>query len=232
MVDLSGAILRDVDLSGAKILDALLTNTEVSGMISGLRVNGVEVAPLVEAELDRRHPERVVLRATTPSGLREAWAVVESMWRPTIELAWRLPETARQQRIDDEWSLVETLRHLIFVVDAWFGRTVLGDVEPYHRLGLTPSFLGDASALGLDLAARPSFEEVLGVRRQRMDRVGQFLATVTADELCRPRRNNDAAGYPPATEDTVLGCLHVVMDEEWNHHQYAIRDLSILTATT
>ena len=47
----------------------------------------------------------------------------------------------------------------------------------------------------------------------------------------RPRSNNDAAGYPPATDDTVLDCLHVVMDEEWNHHQYAARDLAILTAT-
>jgi DinB superfamily len=96
---------------------------------------------------------------------------------------------------------------------------------------LTPAFLGDASALGLDLEATPSFEEVLDVRRQRMDRVRQFLATVTADERRRPRYNNDAAGYPPATEDTVLDCLHVVMDEEWNHHQYATRDLAILTAT-
>ena len=23
-----------------------------------------------------------------------------------------------------------------------------------------------------------------------------------------------------------MACLHVVMDEEWNHHQYATRDLA------
>jgi hypothetical protein len=229
-VDLSGATLRDVNLSGAKIVDALLIDVELSGLIGGLRVNGVEVAPLVEAELDRRHPERVVLRATTPAGLREAWDVVEAMWQPTLELARQLPEAATHQRVDDEWSLVETLRHLVFVVDAWFGRPVLGDAHPYHPLGLTPTFLAGVDALGLDLDATPSFDAVLGVRRQRMDRVRQFLATVTAGELGARRRNNDDRGYPPPTDHTVLGCLHVVMDEEWNHHQYAVRDLAVLTA--
>jgi hypothetical protein len=43
------------------------------------------------------------------------------------------------------------------------------------------------------------------------------------------RRKSDDSGYPPPTEDTVLGCLHVVMDEEWNHDQYAVRDLAVLT---
>lgn len=123
-VDFSGATLRDVDLTDAKIVDAVLVNADVSGLIIGLRVNGVDVAPLVEAELDRRHPERVVMRSTTASGMRQGWAAVEVMWAPTIELGLGLPEPARHQR--------------------------------------------------------------------------------------------------------VLACLHVVTDEEWNHHQYAIRDLALL----
>jgi hypothetical protein len=227
-VDMSGATFRDVDLRGAKIVDALLENVELSGLITGLRVNGVEVAPLVEAELDRRYPERLALRATTPDGLRDGWAAVEAMWQPTIDHARSLPESARQERVDDEWSLVETLRHLVFVTDAWFGRAVIGTAPPYHPLGLPPSFLGDVSALGIAVDARPSFEEVLAVRHERMASVAAYLAVVTADELQGPRRGNDGAGYPPPTEHTVLACLHVVMDEEWNHHQYAIRDLAVL----
>lgn len=43
--DLSGAVFRDVDLTGATI----------SGLISGLTVNEVEVGPLIDAELDRRY---------------------------------------------------------------------------------------------------------------------------------------------------------------------------------
>ena len=47
--DLSGAKMHDVDLSGVRITDAMLVDTELSGMIANLKVNGVYVAPLVEA---------------------------------------------------------------------------------------------------------------------------------------------------------------------------------------
>ena len=229
-VDLSGVTMRDVDLRGARIIDAVLVDADVSGLITGLRVNGVEVGPLVEAELDRLHPERLQLRGTDPESLRTGWAVVETFWRPTIELARSLPEDMRQRRVNGEWSLVETLRHLVFVTDAWFGRAVLGRVDPYDPLGLVPTFLGDGTALGLAAPGEPSFEDVLAVREQRMASVRRYLATVGPDELERPRRGNDAAGYPPPTGHSVVACLHVVMDEEWNHHQYATRDLATLTA--
>ena len=230
--DLSGARMHDVDLSGARITDAMLVDTDLSGMIAGLKVNGVYVAPLVEAELDRVHPERVAMRATTPEGLRDGWVAVEAMWQPTIELAHRLPEPTLHQRVDDEWSFVETLRHLIFATDAWFGRAVLGDADPYHPFGLVPAFLAAETAkLGLDEHAAPSFAEVLDVRAGRMAHVRDFLATVDERTLHDPRRRNDTDGYPPPTEDTVLSCLHVVMDEEWWHHQYASRDLATLTAS-
>ena len=230
--DLSGAKMHDVNLSGVRITDAMLVDTELSGMIANLKVNGVYVAPLVEAELDRLHPERVAMRATTPAGLREGWASVEAMWRPTIELAHRLPEPTLHQRVDGEWSLVETLRHLIFVTDGWFSRTVLGQVDPYHPFGLVPAFLAaDAAKLGLDAHAAPSFAEVLDVRAGRIARLRDFLASVDEPTLLEARLRNDADGYPPPTEDTVLSCLHVVMDEEWWHHQYAARDLATLTAS-
>ena len=229
-VDLSDVTMRDVDLRGARIIDAVLVDVDMSGLITGLRVNGVEVGPLIEAELDRLHPERLRLRGTDPEGLRSGWAVVEELWRPTIEHARSLPEDVRQRRVDGEWSLVETLRHLVFVTDAWFGRAVLGLAEPYDPIGLVPTFLGDGTALGLATAGDPSFDEVLAVREQRVASVRRFLATVDEDELGRPRRGNDEAGYPPPSGHDVLACLHVVMDEEWNHHQYATRDLAALTA--
>ena len=39
----------------------VLVDADLDGEMEGLRIWGVEVAPLVEAELDRRHPERVAL---------------------------------------------------------------------------------------------------------------------------------------------------------------------------
>jgi len=40
------------------------------------------------------------------------------------------------------------------------------------------------------------------------------------------KRPGPAEGYPPAEERTPLDCLRVVIDEEWDHHQVAIRDMA------
>lgn len=51
--DFSNAQFRGVVFANVVITDSWLLNASISGMIQGLTVNGVEVAPLVEAELDR-----------------------------------------------------------------------------------------------------------------------------------------------------------------------------------
>ena len=58
-VDLTNARFHLVDLTGVMIRGAALVNVDISGDIKNLRVNGVDVVPLVEAELNRRYPERV-----------------------------------------------------------------------------------------------------------------------------------------------------------------------------
>src|SRR5690349_22751331 len=77
--DLSGAVMRAVDIEGAEIDAPWLLEGD-----GGLRVNGVDVIPLVEAELNRRFPGRAARRATTPDGLRAAWAGVEATWAATL----------------------------------------------------------------------------------------------------------------------------------------------------
>lgn len=77
--DFSGAHLHGLSFEAARITDGWFRDAENSGCIGGLRVNGVEVAPLVTAELDRRFPQRVKLRATDPVGLGEAWRVIEDV---------------------------------------------------------------------------------------------------------------------------------------------------------
>lgn len=49
-----------------------------------LFVNGVDVVPLVDAELNRRFPGRKLQNAQTPKGLSEAWAVAPSAWQETV----------------------------------------------------------------------------------------------------------------------------------------------------
>jgi hypothetical protein len=227
-VNLAGARFRAVDLSGAKMDDAMLVGAELSGLIIGLRVNGVEVAPLVTAELDRLHPERVTLRPRDSAGMVAACDALDAMWAPTMERARALPEAALHERVEDEWSFLETLRHLIFVVDAWVSHAVLGEDRPYSPIGMVPSFLGDPSAMGIHPDADPTVAEVLGVRADRLAVVRRVAESLTDADLTRPGPSGVALGYPPETTHSPGECLRVVFDEEWCHHQYAIRDLAVL----
>jgi uncharacterized protein YjbI with pentapeptide repeats len=70
-VDLTGARFRTVDLTGVKISGALLVDMDISGDVEHVLVNGVDVAPLVEAELNRRYPDRAKMRPGDAAGYRE-----------------------------------------------------------------------------------------------------------------------------------------------------------------
>jgi len=225
--DFSRARLHSPSFEGTRITDAWFFNADISGDLEGLRLNGVEVAPLVEAELDRRFPERAKLRASDPPGLAEAWATLEEIWRTNLARAQALPEPALFERVDDEWSFVETLRHLILATDCWLLRTVKQLARPYHPWGVAGSWLTDPASLGIDPHATPSFLEVLAVRRGRVDMVRETIAGLTAGELERVCVPPDAPGHPREAH-TVLHCLHVILNEEWQHSSYANRDLDII----
>ena len=227
--DFSGARLHAPNFEGAKITDGWFYGADISGNLQGLRLNGVEVAPLVMAELDRQFPQRAKLRATDPAGLAEAWDLIEDIWRATVARARALPLPSLFERVDDEWSFVETLRHLVMATDCWLRRMVKGIDRPYHPCGLAGSWLSDPASWGIDPDAEPLLDEILDVRRERMDEVKQTIAGVTADELQRVCVPPAAPGHPTSPH-TVLACLHVILDEEWEHHRYAVRDLTSLEA--
>jgi hypothetical protein len=216
-----------VTLVGARFIGSVLVDVEIDALVQNLTVNGVDVVPLVEAELDRRHPERLALRPTDVEGACKALDVVDAFWAPTIELVRSLPEEARHQRVAGEWSVVETLRHLLFVYDAWYGRAVLGEGNPYHHLGLTASFL-NAEDFGLDIDLRPDLDQVLTARKARQDQLRAHLATMDDQILGRPVSTHGVAGFPPEEERSPLDCLRVILDEEWSHHRFAVRDLAVL----
>ena len=231
-VDLTGATFRDCDFRRTKIADSWLTDVNFSGLIEHFFVNDVDVAPLVEAELDRRNPERVPLREMrTADDYRAVWATLEQLWSETVARARKLPDSMLQERVDDEWSFVETLRHLVFATDAWAFRTVLDEPMPFDRLGLTHSAYprADATALGVDLDARPTVDDVLAVRADRVARVHAIIDGLTEAELERTCRRPPAPGYPDEPR-TVGRCLRVVMGEECEHRRYANRDLTVLEA--
>jgi len=230
VADLRGARFTDCDLTGVTIRDGWLVNVSISGYLSNVTVNGVDVTGFVDAELDRRHPERVQFReAKTADDVRAIWDTIERLWAQATERAGRLPAAALDQQVNQEWSFAQTLRHLVFITDAWASRTVLDEERPYHPLGLPQSWYpaADAAALGIDLTAQPGYDEILAARAGRMAVMRRIVAGLTDDGLGRLCRRSPAPGYPDE-ERTVIDCIAVVMDEEIEHHRFAVRDLAVL----
>jgi len=220
--DLSGAVMRGVDVAGVDIDAPWLLNGE-----SSLCVNGVDVVPFVEAELNRRFPGRADRRAGDPDGLRAAWVKVEHMWAATLERVAAMPTGTVDVSVNNEWSFAQTLRHLVMATDTWLGRAILESDQPYHPIGL-PNFEYETDGYDMSVFATvtPSYAEVLEVREGRVAMVRDFLATVTQEELGTPRKNPWAPEHP----ETTLSCLHTILEEEWEHHRYAVRDLDTIEA--
>ena len=230
--DFTGARFRDCDLRKVKIADSWLTDVNVSGLVGNFVVNDVDVTAYVEGELDRRHPERVQLRAMrTADDYRAMWVTIEQLWAETVARAGRLPEPALHHRVDDEWSFVETLRHLIFATDAWAGRAILDEPAPYCPFGIPHGSYppADAAALGIEVDARPSLAEVMAARGNRMALVRGIIDGVTDSSLEQVSPRLPTPRHPDETR-TVGSCLRVIMVEECEHRRYAVRDLAVLEA--
>ncbi|WP_433021662.1 DinB family protein [Kribbella sp. CA-294648] len=218
--DLSEAVMRAVEINGADI-DApwLLEPGNV------LLVNGVNVVPLVDAELDRRFPGRSQRKAATPEGLQDAWAALEKTWSATLDRVRAMPAGTPDRSVDGEWSFAQTLRHLVMATDTWLGRAIKGLDQPYHPIGQPNiEYETDGNDMTVFSATQPRYDEVLAVRAERIAMVRDYLADVTEDDLASTRPNPWAPQHP----ETVLSCLHTILEEEWEHHRYATRDLSRL----
>jgi uncharacterized protein YjbI with pentapeptide repeats len=227
-VDLTNARLHLVDLTGVTIRGAALVNVDISGEIENLRINGVDVVPLVEAELNRRYPDRAKMRPSDPDGFREAWDILERLWQRTIDRARGMDLQLLHERVEGEWSFIETLRHLVFATDAWVTRAILGDPSPWHPLDLPHDEMSDEASVPRDRGARPSLDDILAVRAERVTTVRNLIADLTDEKLAGMTEPVKEAGYPAPESFAVLRCLRTVLNEEWEHRLYAERDLDLL----
>ena len=221
--DLGDVVMRGVDIAGAEIDSPWLFEDG-----NTLTVNGVDVMPFVDAELNRRFPGRADRNAADPEGLCAAWAAIEQTWAATLDRVAAMPAGTADVSAGGEWSLAQTLRHLVAATDIWLGRAILKNEQPYHPLGL---MFSGAHAYGVDMSVfvttAPSYAEVLEARAGRVAMVRGFLAAVTPDDLARPCQSPWNEAHP----HTVLSCLHVIFGEEWEHHRYALRDLDAIAAS-
>jgi hypothetical protein len=229
-VDLSGARLNGVDLSGAVMRGVELVDVNIHGEIQHVTVNGVDIGPLVNAELDRRSPDRAKMRPADPAGFGEAWDILERLWGETVDRARGFPAEMLHESVDGEWSFIETLRHLVFATDAWIRRAILGDPSPWDPLDLPWDEMPDTPGVPRDRAARPSLEEVLELRRDRMATVREVITGVTDASLDRDTDPVEGPGWPPPRSFPVRQCLLCILNEEWEHRLYVERDLDALKA--
>jgi hypothetical protein len=228
--DLAGSRFRGVDLSGSVMRGVELGNVDISGEIMNVTINGVDIGPLIEAELNRRYPDRAKMRPADPAGFREAWDILERLWDQTVARARRLPPGLLHESVDGEWSFIETLRHLVFATDAWVRRAIQGDPSPWDPLGLPWDEGQDMPGVPRDRSARPSLETVLALRRDRMSTVRQVIEGLTDASLAGHTEPVEGPGWPRPRSYPVKTCLLVVLNEEWEHRLYAERDLGALEA--
>lgn len=223
----TGATIRFSDLSGVTVRETDVNGLDIDShdpFFGNLIVNGVDVVPLVDAELNRQFPGRELQKSETPEGLREGWVAVQAAWRETVEST---PPELRDARVGDEWSLAQTLRHLVLATDAWLRGGIERREQPFHEIGQI--FTG-AARMGFDMSIfrtdEPSYDEILAVRAERQQLVTDFLATATPELLAEERDNPWGGGdWHP----TVGDCVRVILEEEWAHLRYVRRDLALLS---
>jgi hypothetical protein len=230
MATLNGTTFRAVDLNRVVMRGVELIDVDLYGELGKVVINGVDVGPLVNAELDRRYPERARMRPTDAAGFRTAWDVVERLWSGTVDRARRLDPAILHESVDGEWSFVETLRHLVFATDAWIRRVILGDPAPWHPLDLPWDEMPDTPGIPRDRTVRPPLDEVLELRRDRMATVRQVVDDLTEESLAGHTVPVDGPGWPKPHSYPVRQCLLIVLNEEWEHRLYAERDLDALEA--
>ena len=152
-------------------------------------MNDVDVTAFVEAELDRRHPERAQLREMqTADDYRAMWDTIERLWSETVDRAGGCPSppdtsgsttSGRSSRPSATWCSPPTP-----------GRAARcstnrcrthGSASPTARIRRrTPRRSASTST------PRPSFDEVMAVRAGRMAVVRRIVDGLTDDELERP----------------------------------------------
>jgi hypothetical protein len=227
-VDFDGLRMRGVSMRNARLRGAELIDVEIDAELGRVVVNGVDIAPLVDAELNRRMPERAKMRPTDADGFREAWSVLERLWASTVERARTFPEERLHECVDGEWSFIETLRHLGFATAAWVERMVLGNPAPWHPWDLPWDEAPGWEGIPRDRQVRPTLSDMLTLRHRRQGIVRDTLAALTDEDL-GTKVTRTEPGWPREENFPVRKALLIVLNEEWEHRLYAERDLSQLS---
>jgi hypothetical protein len=159
-------------------------------------------------------PQRV---PADPDEARRHAADVRDLLEATIARASAFTEDDCNRRVDDEWSSVESLRHIVFVVDVWLGRTIKGETDPFHPMGIPPHFVPRVlPGSSIDPDVSPTFDEACEALRERLATLNAYMDALSPDELSREIGTH---------AKDVAGGLGVIFDELTFHNGFINRDL-------
>jgi hypothetical protein len=151
-VNLHRAVFEDVNLAEARITNANLANLTIDDAnIYGLTIFGFRIDELIEAELARRDPVRASLNMVDPFDpgiVKEVLARLDKVRRSFYDMLQATSFAMLTTRPDPEnWSPIEHVRHLLFAEEAYLNHDILGNEEPFSKLGLLPTHLEGVSRL-------------------------------------------------------------------------------------
>jgi uncharacterized damage-inducible protein DinB len=206
-VNLHKAVFDDVNLGEATIRNANLENVSiVDANIRGLTLFGIRVDRLIEAELDRRDPDRVRLRMADPHDPQSVRAVMDHLDEVRSRFFDALKaadaETLVARPSAGKWSAIEQVRHLLFAEDLYLNRWILRNDEPWNQLGLLPAFLaGDPNYADVGSQATSDLEAILAAWQEIHARTRAFVADLTPEKL---RRDTSDVDFGQGTVGHVL----------------------------
>lgn len=219
-VNLQQSMFRDVDLTSSTFFHVLAKDVSIDGEIDRLVVNGVDITDYVNSH-DRWWPLRNNLSPETLDGVLESWTIIQDEWTNLLEHVADGDPSMVDGSVSGEWTLTETLRHLIFAMDKWFSMPILGKTS-FTSIGLPNTSSQGKDWSGLDMSATVDFESVLAERTRQHERFRAFISSTHPEDL------PETVTVPENGTVPAFMCLHAVLEEEFEHLRYVIRDLSVL----
>lgn len=196
-VNLYGTVFDDVNLENARIYNANLQNMKIDDAnIVGLTIFGLRVDQLIEAEFDRRDPERVRLRTHDVFDPAEVRRVLARLDEVRAEFYARLRATPSDALVahpgPDRWSALEHVRHLVFAEDLYLNRWLLRNNQPWCKLGFLPPFLeGNPAFANVGTEPTDNVETVLTAWDAIHAGMQAFVAKITPEILKRDTSDVD-----------------------------------------